>query len=80
MGMDLSSLQFSLLLQTGTTLRLDPTSALYQVAQSPVQVGFECLQGGRTLSHSGPFYRVCTTWMTEVEVSRYGVGGGESPK
>lgn len=58
MDMDLSSLQFSLLLQTGATLRLDPTSALYQVAQSLVQMSFECLQGWRTLSHSGPFYRV----------------------
>lgn len=58
MGMDLSSLQFSLLLQTGTTLRLDPTSASYQVAQSLVQLSFECLQGWRTLSHSGPLYKV----------------------
>lgn len=57
MGMDLSSLQFSLLLQTGTTLRWDPTSTSYQVAQSLVQLSFECLQGWRTLSHPGPFCR-----------------------
>lgn len=56
--MDLSSLHFSLLLQTETTLRLDPTSALYQVAQSLTQLSFECLQGWRTLSHSGPFHMV----------------------
>ena len=58
MGRDLSSLWYSLLLQRGSPLRLDPASVLYQVAQSLVQLSFEYLQGWRSHSLSGPVYSV----------------------